>query len=405
MAILLPSRSPRKLSIEIIQECRVYPTRTPGPDSLGRAVFFTNVEPVRGKQKQQRSEGAAHRMKTELQNRTGILESPLHAQEKTSSLSLCCPGCGQSELCTWRRAPDRMHGRQRFYTLLRCTQCSLVWLENAPPLEEMADHYGAAYHRLVQQAAESSPRRWQRHALILEQYKQSGTLLDLGCSSGAFLESLKGQQWQLYGVEISAEAAEKARARTGAEVFVGDVQNAPFQPNSFDAITCFDVLEHMHQAREVLLRVREWLKPGGVFYTFLPNIDSAESRIFRSYWCGLELPRHLYHFTPQSLRRLAESVGLEPLCLTTVPNAQIEYDVRYVCDDILKYLGFPRKPVSEGFKPTFAGKVVRKALRVTLINPFSKISSAFGFGQSIRAILQKPMQDSDSIVKVRASGK
>ena len=77
--------------------------------------------------------------------------------------------------------------------------------------------------------------------------------------------------------------------------------HAPFQPNTFDAITCFDVLEHMHHPREVLVKVREWLKPGGVFYTFLPNIDSAESRIFRSYWCGLELPRHLYHFSPSSL--------------------------------------------------------------------------------------------------------
>jgi hypothetical protein len=234
----------------------------------------------------------------------------------------------------------------------------------------MGDHYGADYHRLVQQAGDSSPRRWQQHAEILGRYKQSGTLLDLGCSSGAFLESLKGQPWRLYGVEISTDAAEKARARTGAEVFVGDVENAPFQPNSFDAI---------------------------------PNIDSAEARIFRSYWCGLELPRHLYHFTPPSLRKLAESVGLEPLCLTTVRNSQIEYDVRYVCDDVLRYLGFPRKPVSEGIEHAFVGKAVRKVVRMTLSNPFSGICAAFGLGQSIRAILQKPMQDADSSVKQRTS--
>ena len=342
-------------------------------------------------------------MKTEFHNRTGILDSRVQVEEVSSPSLRSCPACGQSEAATWRRAPDRMHGRQKPYTLLRCSQCSLVWLENPPPLEEMGDHYGADYHRLVQQAGDSSPRRWQQHAEILGRYKQSGTLLDLGCSSGAFLESLKGQPWRLYGVEISTDAAEKARARTGAEVFVGDVENAPFQPNSFDAITCFDVLEHMHQARQVLVKVREWLKPGGVFYTFLPNIDSAEARIFRSYWCGLELPRHLYHFTPPSLRKLAESVGLEPLCLTTVRNSQIEYDVRYVCDDVLRYLGFPRKPVSEGIEHAFVGKAVRKVVRMTLSNPFSGICAAFGLGQSIRAILQKPLQDADSSVKQRTS--
>ena len=288
------------------------------------------------------------------------------------------------------QAPDRFHGRPHLYTLLRCPRCSLVWLNNPPRLEEMADHYGPDYHRLVQHAAETSPGRWRQHAKILERYKQGGTLLDLGCSSGAFLECMKGQSWQLCGVEISADAAERARAKTGAEVFAGDVTSAPFRPNTFDAITCFDVLEHMHHPREVLVRVREWLKPGGVFYTFLPNIESAEARIFQSYWQGLELPRHLYHFSPSSLRKLAESVGLNALCLKTVSNSQIEYDVRYVCDDVLRYLGFPRKPVSAGVTHSFAGKVVRKVVRMTLSNPFSEVCSAFGLGQSIRAILQKP---------------
>lgn len=338
-------------------------------------------------------------MKTEFGNPTGVLESQFQCAEELKGPTVsCCIACGRREAVEWRCAPDRMHGRAKVYTLLRCSQCSLVWLENPPRLEEMAQHYSSDYHRLVQQAAETSPGRWRRHAQILNRYKQSGTLLDLGCSSGVFLESLKGLPWRLYGVELSSDAAEKARLRTGAEVFAGDVAHAPFQPNTFDAITCFDVLEHMHHPREVLVKVREWLKPGGVFYTFLPNIDSAESRIFRSYWCGLELPRHLYHFSPSSLGKLAESVGLEPLCLMTVPNSQIEYGVRYVGDDVLRHLGFPRRPTSEGIKHTFAGKVVRKIFRTALGNPFSEISSVFGLGQSIRAVLQKPMQETNSSV-------
>jgi SAM-dependent methyltransferase len=345
--------------------------------------------------------GSAPRMKAALQQGTGVFDSPVRAsgQEGNGATLRYCSACGQGEAVHWLRAPDRLHGRSQLYTLLRCSQCSLVWLEDPPRLEEMADHYGPDYHRLVQQAAESSPGRWRRYAQILGRYKQEGTLLDLGCSSGAFLESLKGGPWRLYGVELSTDAAEKARARTGAEIFAGDVANAPFRPNTFDAITCFDVLEHMHHPREVLVKVREWLKPGGVFCTFLPNIESAEARIFRSYWGGLEVPRHLYHFSPSSLRTLAESVELKALCLKTISNSQIEYDVRYVCDDVLRRVGFPRNPVSAGVTHSLAGKVIRKVVRMTLSNPFSAICSAFGLGQSIQAILQKPMHEMDSTVK------
>src|ERR1035438_10453930 len=71
---------------------------------------------------------------------------------------------------------------------------------------------------------------------------------------------------------------------------------------SFDVITCFDVLEHLYEPRKVMARVGEWLKPGGIFYVLVPNVDSAEARAFGSYWHGLELPRHLFHYSPASLK-------------------------------------------------------------------------------------------------------
>ena len=83
-----------------------------------------------------------------------------------------------------------------------------------------------------------------------------------------------------------------------------------FRRESFDVITCFDVLEHLYEPRQVMARVGEWLKPGGIFYVLVPNVDSAEARVFGSYWHGLELPRHLFHYSPASLKFLAESAGL-----------------------------------------------------------------------------------------------
>src|SRR6202041_739431 len=177
--------------------------------------------------------------------------------------------------------------------------------------EEMHHHYTDSYHRLISAAGETSPHRWQEHRGTLTKYKRSGALLDLGCSSGAFMEFLKGESWELSGIEMSADCARRAEERTGARVFVGDILDAPFPQDSFDVITCFDVLEHLYEPLKVMAKVREWLKPGGVFYVQVPNIDSAEARVFGTYWHGLELPRHLFHYSPASLRSLAKAAGLK----------------------------------------------------------------------------------------------
>src|ERR1017187_3489649 len=145
----------------------------------------------------------------------------------------------------------------------------------------------------------------------------------MGCSSGAFLESLHGDGWKLHGIEMSTEPAKNAEARSGAQVFVGHILEAPFRPESFDVITCFDVLEHLYEPRQVLTKVMEWLKPGGIFYVLVPNIDSAEARVFGSYWGGLELPRHLFHYSPASLSFLAKSVGLHEISQVTRRNAVV----------------------------------------------------------------------------------
>ncbi len=251
-------------------------------------------------------------------------------------------------------------------------------------------HYGADYHRLVNKAGETSPIRWRKYVQNLKEYKRGGALLDLGCSSGAFLASLKGQAWKLNGIEISAPSAKKARATTGAEVFVGDILEASFPPESFEVVTCFDVLEHVYQPREVMEKVWEWLKPDGIFYVVLPNILSWEARIFRSYWFGLELPRHLSHFSPKSLRRLLESAGFREQRLVTPPIYYADYSTGYVFDEILSKFGFSRPPLAEGTVPHIPWRVIRKVLRLSVLSLFGGAASLAESGPSIEAIFRKP---------------
>jgi SAM-dependent methyltransferase len=300
-----------------------------------------------------------------------------------------CPICGQAGAQEWLRAPDRFHGRQEKYTLVRCPACSLVWLSHPPKPTEMHLHYTDAYHKLISAAWENSPARWGFRNEALAQYKQSGTLLDLGCSSGSFLAFMRSDSWKLYGIEMSAEGARTAKERSEAQVFVGDILNAPFPRESFDAITCFDVLEHLYEPRRVMARVGEWLKPGGIFYVLVPNVDSAEARVFGSYWHGLELPRHLFHYSPASLKFLAESAGLREVSLETRRNSAVGTSLRYVWDDVFGAVGIRRMPVAYRGQASLPWRGARKLVRVTVLRALLAMAPLVGGGESIHAIFRK----------------
>jgi SAM-dependent methyltransferase len=300
-----------------------------------------------------------------------------------------CPVCGQMGAQEWLRAPDRFHGRQQRYTLVRCPTCSLVWLSHPPEPNEMHAHYTDAYHKKISSAGENSPSRWGFREQALTQYKQSGALLDLGCSSGSFLEFMRSDSWRLFGIEMSVDCARTAESRSGAQVFVGNILDAPFPSESFDVITCFDVFEHLSGPRQVITRVAEWLKPGGIFYVLVPNVDSAEGRVFGSYWHGLELPRHLFHYSPTSLKFLAESAGLRELSLETRRNPAVGTSLRYVWDDVFRAVGIRRTAVAYRREASLPWRAARKLVRMTALRFLLALAPLVGGGESIHAVFAK----------------
>jgi SAM-dependent methyltransferase len=303
-----------------------------------------------------------------------------------------CPICGNAGAREWLRAPDRFHGRQQEYTLLRCLGCGVVWLSQPPKPDELCLHYTQAYHKLISGAGHN-PSRWNERRRDLARYKESGAILDLGCSSGSFLESLHSRSWKLYGVEISPNEAKVAEMRTGAQVFVGNALDAPFAANSFDVITCFDVLEHLYEPRQVITKIAQWLKPGGILHIQVPNIDSAEARVFRTYWHGLELPRHLFHYSPASLKLLAESAGLQEVLLETRRNPAVGTSLRYVWDDLFRSVGIRRTPVAYRAEATLPWRAARKLVRLTVLRFLLTLAPLAGGGEAIHAIFRKCTSD------------
>jgi SAM-dependent methyltransferase len=177
---------------------------------------------------------------------------------------------------------------------------------------------------------------------------------------------------------------------------VGDVPEASFGPESFDVITCFDVLEHLYDPSRVMARLSEWLKPGGIFYVLVPNIDSAEARVFGSYWHGLELPRHLFHYSPASLKYLAKSVGLRVVSLETRRNPAVGTSLRYVCDDVFGAMGIERTPAAYKGEAGLPWRVARKLTRMTVLRALLAIAPLLGGGESIHAIFRKQEERVDS---------
>ena len=298
-----------------------------------------------------------------------------------------CPVCSGGVARHFISAPDRFHRRPQIYTLCRCSECSAVWLPNPPKPEEMSLHYDEDYHRAISKGGIN--RNWHRHRRLISRYRSSGTVLDIGCSSGGFLKAMNTQGWSLYGIELEPSTAEVARLATGAEIFVGNATDAPFAAESFDVITSFDVLEHVYDPRALISKIKEWLKPGGVYVTMVPNIDAWEAKLFSSYWYGLELPRHLFHFSPRSLRRLALTMDFPLVHLKTPRTCYLEHSLNYLWLDGLEKIGFNVTAPAKSVEPGIFGKAMRKALRLGLVRPFGWMAGAVEAGGSIDAVFQK----------------
>jgi len=180
-----------------------------------------------------------------------------------------------------------------------------------------------------------------REAAIIP-FVGEGRLLDVGCGSGKELEPFKELGWDVTGVEMSPYSASKARARLGCEVLVGDFEEIPLDDERFDVVRFSHSLEHVQSPRKALEKAFRVLRPSGLLWIEVPNAASLERRLFGALWFCWDLPRHLYHFTPETLSRLLTHTGFRPVKIKC--DSRVLFFVESLANVLAHWLGIrPRR--------------------------------------------------------------
>ena len=175
-----------------------------------------------------------------------------------------------------------------------------------------AGYYGAPGGRRFPVLVEWWQQRLYAHRVRMIGSVTGGTrgrVLDVGCGRGLLLREFQRCGWEVQGTEVSHQAANYAREVLGLKVATGDLPNLNLPPNHFDAVTLWHVLEHLPDPRLWLAEVNRILKPGGALFIGVPNFGGWEARLCRDKWFHLDVPRHLTHFTRNSLTVALQDSG------------------------------------------------------------------------------------------------
>ena len=229
-----------------------------------------------------------------------------------------CPLCGQDRPEFYRAGRDRAHGTPGQFRLVRCRNCRLVYLNPRPTEHEIGDLYPPDYgpHQVVRSRLGHIRRidvgyGMSKRARFVERYvSRRGYALDIGCGTGEFLLELRSRGWQVVGQEISDNAA-IAAIEAGLDVRTSALDRCGFEAESFDLVTLWDVIEHLPDPLSALREIRRILRPSGLLVLSTPDIESLDSRLFAGWWHGLEMPRHLVLFGPETIRQALQRAGFQ----------------------------------------------------------------------------------------------
>jgi 2-polyprenyl-3-methyl-5-hydroxy-6-metoxy-1,4-benzoquinol methylase len=230
-----------------------------------------------------------------------------------------CPTCGADD--------EALELEKDHMRIVRCRQCDLVFVN--PTFDET--HYkqvyaSQAYQDIVRDLGIKSHeyrvnRFGTERVRIMSEHLRAGNggaprYLDVGCSTGFVVEAARDKGWEAIGIDLNPSAIEFGRTR-GLDLRAVALEDAGFAPGSFDAVSLFDVLEHLLDPRRTLRVCAELLAPGGILFLYVPNFDSASRLLMGANAHFIWPTHHLNYYTPTTIRDLMVRDALTPELIVT----------------------------------------------------------------------------------------
>jgi 2-polyprenyl-3-methyl-5-hydroxy-6-metoxy-1,4-benzoquinol methylase len=259
-----------------------------------------------------------------------------------------CPLCKSGNILNHSLVKDYAVSQKEF-TLCRCGDCELLFTNPRPKEEEIGPYYDFkeyySHEDKVQNFTQWVYQKIRNYSIrkkvdLIFGLSKGGSLLDYGCGTGEFLQEAQRQKWTVRGIEPSEKARGQALRKLPNQV-VPTLNELP-EEESYDVVTLFHVLEHIHSLRKTLKSIVNHLKPGGYILIAVPNPHSEDAKHYGSTWAGYDVPRHLYHFSQKSMAVIQDEFALD-----LVQTKPMIFDSYYV------------SLLSEGYKNPTRGLVSR----------------------------------------------
>jgi 2-polyprenyl-3-methyl-5-hydroxy-6-metoxy-1,4-benzoquinol methylase len=235
-----------------------------------------------------------------------------------------CNLCDNDNATFLFKAKDRLHGIEGEFSYVQCNGCGLIYMNPQVVPEDIGKLYPTDYGphcHVTGTSNRSGVMYWLgKHLMNMAKIKKAvynslsreSKVLDVGCGQGAVLNDIRMDTGcQVYGVDISENAAKSAKKLYGIDVFQGDIADAPWPDSYFDLITGWQYLEHLNSPHQTIEKMARLLKDTGWLVLATPNFDSLNSKCFKSKWYPLDCPRHLCLWTPKTIIALMLKHGLD----------------------------------------------------------------------------------------------
>jgi 2-polyprenyl-3-methyl-5-hydroxy-6-metoxy-1,4-benzoquinol methylase len=223
---------------------------------------------------------------------------------------------------------DYFVSKEKFEVYI-CRQCDFLFTNNFPSNSSIGKYYDDLKyisHSNTKKGFVNKLYHFVRACMIKRKLnfvckqskKKTGKILDIGCGTGYFLNEAKRKGWKTFGIEKNECAGNMAIERFNL-IVKPEHHIYKFPKESFDVITLWHVLEHLENLNEIMEKIYDLLLPDGIVVVAVPNCSSYDAKHYKTYWAGYDVPRHLWHFTPETMELFVKKNKFNIICKKIMP--------------------------------------------------------------------------------------